>query len=318
MTTLVTGGSDALSFQLLKLLSRRDETLVAAGRRGECPGRVRSGVAYVKADLREPRVVDSLLSAWKPDCIYHLAGLHAVGEGDSDPLTTLDGNVEMAHNLFASVRRNCPKARVVVLSSGDIYGRGSSEPRTEAELPAPYSVLAVSKVAVEALCGQVVRAYGMNVSVARLFNHLGPYESRRYLFPQIAAQLARIKLLKGEPIVYAGDLDVLRDIVSDSDAVNGLVTVMTKAKAGDIINICSGKAMPLRTIAEDLVSFTGMSVQLCLDPRRERPNEIPFLCGSNLKLRALGWKEEYRLRDALRELWREMLERVSEELKGNG
>lgn len=318
MTVLVTGGTDALSLQVIKLLPKSQGPLVAAGRRGEVPGRNRSGTAYVKADLRDPRMVDNLLSVWKPDRIYHLAGMHAVGEGDNDPLATLDANLEMTHNLLASARRHCPAARILVLSSGEVYGRGPSSPRTEEELPAPISVLGVSKVAVEALCGQAARAYGQQVMVARLFNHVGAWESRRYLFPQLASQLARIKLLRGEPVVYAGDLELLRDILDVRDAARGLATIMEQAQSGSVVNVCSGASLSLRQLAEDLVSLTGLSVQIRLDPRRERPNEIPFLCGSNLKLRALGWKVEHKLRDSLRDLWSEMLDRVSTELKGNG
>jgi len=318
LTVLVTGGSDALSYQVLKLLHKGQGPLVAAGRRGEISGRVRADAVYVKADLRDPRLVENLLSVWKPERIYHLAGMHAVGEGDSDPIATLDANLEMTHNLLSAARRNCPAARILVLSSGDVYGRGSSDPRTEEELPTPLSVLGVSKVAVEALCGQAARAYGQHVMVARLFSHIGAYESRRYLFPQLAAQLARIRLLKGETVVYAGDLDLLRDILDVRDAARGLQTLMENAPPATIANVCSGNALPLRLLADDLVSLTGLSVQIRLDPRRERQNEIPFLCGSNAKLRNFGWKLEHKLRDSLRDLWTEMLDRVSGELKGNG
>lgn len=318
MTVLVTGGSDALSLQVMKLLPKNQGPFVAAGRRGEMSGRVRSGAAYVKADLRDPRMVENLLSVWKPDRIYHLAGLHAVGEGENDPLATLDANLEMTHNLLASARRHCPAARILVLSSGEVYGRGPSRGRTEEELPTPMSVLGVSKVAVEALCGQAARAFGQHIVIARMFNHIGAWESRRYLFPQMAAQLARIKLLRGEPVVYAGDLELLRDILDVRDAARGLQVVLEHANAGSIVNVCSGQSLPLRQLAEDLVSLTNLSVQLRLDPRRERANEIPFLCGSNVKLRTLGWKVEHKLRDSLRDLWSEMLDRVAGELKGNG
>jgi GDP-4-dehydro-6-deoxy-D-mannose reductase len=318
LTVLVTGGSDALSLQVMKLLPKGQGPLVAAGRRGEVSGRVRSGAAYVKADLRDPRLVENLLSVWKPERIYHLAGMHAVGEGETDPLATLDANLEITHNLLASARRHCPTSRIVVLSSGEVYGRGPSRARTEEELPAPMSVLGVSKVAVEALCGQAARAFGQHVVVARLFNHVGAWESRRYLFPQLAAQLARIKILRGEPVIYSGDLELLRDILDVRDAARGLQTLMENAEAGALVNVCSGQSLPLRQLAEDLVTLTGLSVQIRLDPRRERSNEIPFLCGSNAKLRALGWKVENKLRDSLRDLWSEMLDRVSAELKGNG
>ena len=81
--------------------------------------------------------------------------------------------------------------------------------------------------------------------------------------------------------------------------------------------MAGGRAVPVRQVAEDLVALSGGGVEIRFDPRRERSAEIPMLVGSTTKIRnQIGWSPAIPLRESLRDLWNEKLERMRSERKG--
>jgi GDP-4-dehydro-6-deoxy-D-mannose reductase len=93
---------------------------------------------------------------------------------------------------------------------------------------------------------------------------------------------------------------------------------MEKGESGQTYNVCSGKSISARQVAELLVQFHGGSVELRFDPRRERSTEIPIMVGSAEKLTlATGWLPAIPLRESLRDLWNDMLHRHALDKKGN-
>ena len=69
-------------------------------------------------------------------------------------------------------------------------------------------------------------------------------------------------------------------------------------------------------VAHALLDGKG-GVEIRFDPRRERSAEIPMLVGSLDKIRQkTGWAPAIPLRESLRDLWKEKLERMRLEQKG--
>ena len=107
-------------------------------------------------------------------------------------------NVVGTVNILEAVRREHPEARVLVTSTGEVYGRAARIPTPEDEPPAPLSPYAASKAAAELACGQAARGAGLDVVVARAFNHEGPGRDERFAIGSWARQLARIEAEGGE------------------------------------------------------------------------------------------------------------------------
>lgn len=322
MSVLVAGTTGAIAHHVLELLPREKGPLVAAGLKLPPPHLQRPDVQYVRADLRDPDEARRLFEYHQPSDVMHLAGRWSVRSGEEEPEESLLGNVSLARNVLEACRVSCPGARILLQSSAEVYGRGPSTrgaeiPRHEDDPVLPISTIGTSFACCEILTRQYALGYGLRVVVARPFNVVGPYLSEQVLAGELAAQLARIRVERGEPVLYTGDLEVERDYVDVRDLARAYLLLLEKGEPGESYNVATGRAVPVRQVAEELVQLSGGGVEIRFDPRRERGAEIPMLVGSVDKIRRhVGWSAAIPLRESLRDLWKEKLERARSERKG--
>jgi GDP-4-dehydro-6-deoxy-D-mannose reductase len=322
MSVLVAGTTGAIVHHVLELLPREKGPLVAAGLRLPPPRLQRSDVQYVRADLRDPEEARRLFEYHQPSDVIHLAGRWSVRSGELEPEEALLGNVSLARNVLEACRRSCPGARILFQSSAEIYGRGpvgrgAEIPRTEDDPALPLSTTGASLACGEILTRQYALSHGLRVVVARPFNVVGPYLSRQFLAGELAWQLSRVQVDRGEPVLYAGDLEVERDYVDVRDLARAYLLLLEKGEPGESYNVATGRAVPARQVADDLIQLAGGGIEIRFDPRRERNAEIPMIVGSIDKIRnRTGWSPAIPLRESLRDLWTEKLERARLERKG--
>ncbi|MBK8802191.1 MAG: NAD-dependent epimerase/dehydratase family protein [Fibrobacteres bacterium] len=323
MSILVAGTTGAIAQHLIESLPREHGPLVAAGLEPPPSHLARKDVQYVRTDLRDQEEAQRLFEYHQPTQVFHLAVQGSVRTGEQEPEEALLGNVSIARNVLEACKRHCPGARILLQSSSEVYGRGPTSrgaeiPRSETDPLAPLSTTGASLACAEILAGQYSQGHGLRILVVRPFNVVGPGLSPHLLAGEIAWQLARIRLDKGEPVVYTGDLEVKRDYLDVRDLVRAYLLLMEKGESGQTYNVCSGKSISARQVAELLVQFHGGSVELRFDPRRERSTEIPIMVGSAEKLTlATGWLPAIPLRESLRDLWNDMLHRHALDKKGN-
>src|SRR3954470_1469680 len=79
-------------------------------------------VNYHTVDLRSEQSVDTLIAELKPDQVYHLAGTANVGQSYAAAWRTLENNIRAQLNLTLACLKTNLKPRILVISSGDIYG----------------------------------------------------------------------------------------------------------------------------------------------------------------------------------------------------
>ncbi|HKC71603.1 MAG TPA: GDP-mannose 4,6-dehydratase, partial [Terriglobales bacterium] len=140
MRVLVTGGTGFVGQHLLRLLAGRGQTifatyLVAPG--GELPAQVE----LLACDMRERNQVMEVLRHSQPQHVYHLAGLSSVTKSFAESRHVWNTNLWGTMNLLDAVRDVVPKARVLLVGSGQCYGKVSARrlPVSEDEPLAPDS-----------------------------------------------------------------------------------------------------------------------------------------------------------------------------------
>jgi GDP-4-dehydro-6-deoxy-D-mannose reductase len=255
------------------------------------------------ADAVRSRFRDEL-----PDTVYHLAALSHVGESWSAPADVVRINVEgTLHVLLAAIESGVE--RVVLIGSAEQYGHVKPDqlPVTEDQAQLPVSPYGASKVAAEALASYAVRGRDLPVVMVRAFNHLGPGQGDRLVAGALAAQVARNER-SGERRILAGDLSPRRDFTDVRDVVRAYRALAVDGVPGEVYNVCSGQAVEVREIADELIRLSGRDMEVVLDPERLRPVDVPVLLGSNEKLRtATGWSPEIPLSQTLADIldwWR--------------
>ena len=93
----------------------------------------------------------------------HLAAISSVTDSIADPGATWAVNTIGTVNLAEVVHRAAPGARLLVVSSGEVYGDTGDRPADESRPFAPRSPYAASKAAAEIAAEQVARAHGLDV-----------------------------------------------------------------------------------------------------------------------------------------------------------
>ncbi|MBO7512691.1 MAG: GDP-mannose 4,6-dehydratase [Fibrobacter sp.] len=318
MSILVTGGTGALGYHILSSLVGTTHDLYSFSDEQPQPWQKVDGVEYLNGDLLNFKHMQDVIQFVQPTHIYHLASQSSVGLSYKKPYETLNINLLGTQNLLEAVRQNCPKAKVMLLSSSEIYGRTDHQLtylHKETDAPNPLTPYATSKACMELLGNQFKNAYGLHVVFARPFHFTGPHHSRRFVIPSITYQLVKIKYYGAEPTVYSGSLDISRDVIDVRDVARGMIQLLNQSEPGEAYNLCCGKSYTFRELTEMLVDIAEVSVDFRFDPGYERSNDIPLLIGDPTKAMNMGWKPMISVEDSLTDLFNEMVLRRRTELK---
>ncbi|MFT3842595.1 MAG: GDP-mannose 4,6-dehydratase [Myxococcaceae bacterium] len=256
-------------------------------------------------DLRDPAATDAAMAAARPDAVIHLAGLSSVADCAKDPAQAFAVNTQGTWNLLLAVKRHRPKARVLFVSSGEVYGAAAGpHPIDETVAAQPINIYGATKRAAEVLALQLAHE-GLEVVIARSFNHIGAGQTPTFVLPSFARQLAQVP--RGSKVVLnVGNLAAVRDFSHVDDVVEGYALLLDKGERGQFYNVGSGTGRAIEALLQMLVKLSGRDAEVQVDPARLRPLEIPALVGKVDKMKALGWAPHRPLEQALGELMEQM------------
>lgn len=270
-------------------------------------------VNLIHLDMRSEESVIDLIKNVCPDQIFHLAAVSHVRVSWDKRRETLETNLMGTFFLYEAVRKFAPKAKILFVSSSDVYG--NLEPKAhhwayrEEDKDGIVSPYAFTKAAGELLSEFYAKRENLHIVIARPFPHTGPGQPADFVCSDWAKQIALIEKRKKSPIIEVGNLELRRDYSDVRDIVRAYDLLLQKGKPGNIYNICSGKAPSLEEILRTLLSFTACKIDIHADPNKIRKADIPYLAGSNKKIsRETGWVPRLPLEITLRDLleyWRE-------------
>lgn len=311
---LVTGGNGFVGPYLIAALEAAGERVVACGAPlAEASPAGPIAPEWRALDLCDRAAVDALVAETRPRAVYHLAALSSVAASLEDPLPTYQVNVMGTLHLLDALRRKASDARVLFVSSAEVYG-GLSSPLTEASPFAPSNAYAGSKAAGEMLCIEAFRTHGLAVVRARAFNHTGPGQTPQFVVSDFARQVARIESGLQAPVIAVGNLSARRDFLDVRDVVSAYVALMAEGAPGAAYNVCSGRAVAVQSLLDGLLSLSRVPITVTTDPARMRPVDVPELVGSHASLSAAaGWQPRVPLEQTLSDVLGYWRARVSAE-----
>jgi GDP-4-dehydro-6-deoxy-D-mannose reductase len=229
------------------------------------------------ADLTQTEGATRVLELAAPDRIYHLAAQSFVPESFADPLGTFENNTASLINMLEAMRARVPEARVLVVSSSEVYGRtsGGTAIDEDAELR-PESPYAVSKAAIDLFAYQYRAAYGLDIVRVRPFNHIGPGQSERFVASSFARQIADIERGDRPPVIEVGNLDAMRDFTDVRDMVRAYELAVLKGEPGAVYNIGRGSAVSIGHLLETMLKSSGVPIEVRVNPSRLRQVDAPM------------------------------------------
>ena len=266
--------------------------------------RVKTIAETVRLDITNSKEVAEIIKAEKPDYIFHLAAFSMVGLSFDNEQLVHNVNFNGTLNMLTAARKLKNLKRFLFVSSSECYGRfpRSALPLTETIPLNPISPYAISKAAAEFTCQLHFERYGLPVSIARAFNHSGPGQNPYLVLPHFARQIALIEKGKAKPELVIGNPKVKRDIADVRDIARGYQLIAEKASPGRVYQLCSGKAVSIKTLVETFLKFTDSKVKIKVDPNLARKNDIPEVRGSIGRIkRELGYKVNYNLNQTIKD-----------------
>jgi len=248
MRVLITGGAGFLGTALAhRLVQEGHRVQVLDDLSAGDPSRLPKEVLFTRGDVRDvPRLWTLLRDV---ECVFHLAARVFVAESVLYPREYNAVNVGGTVSVMEAMRDAGVK-RVVLTSSGAVYGNQCHQPVHEELEPDPDSPYAVSKLAAEHYVRTIGRLWGIETVILRVFNAYGPGQfAPVYRAPVIPALTKQA--LSGGSLVVFGNGEQIRDFVYVDDVVDALVAAAT-AKNVDraIINVGSGQGTSINQLAQ--------------------------------------------------------------------
>jgi GDP-4-dehydro-6-deoxy-D-mannose reductase len=264
-------------------------------------------------DFCNRTAVAALLKDWRPDAIYHLAGYAQVGRSFREPDLAWEGNLSATRNLLEAVQEWGGSPRVVLVSSGLVYGQPLEMEQScdEQALLRPDSPYAASKAAADLLGYQSWKSSGLEIVRARPFTHIGPRQSAEFAVAHFARQIVEIERGSRPPILETGDLRPRRDLTDVRDIVRGYTSLMEKGIPGEVYNLGSGEVLAMGDVLDRLLTTAGVRCEVCCREDLLRDAETPVLRADAGKAhRELNWKPRIPLNQTLNDVlayWRQAL-----------
>ena len=225
-------------------------------------------------DVRDLPSILSLLADVRPDAVLHLGGIAFVPLGWTQPQLVFEVNTVGTLNLLDAVRQLCPSARVLVVTSAEVYGSHPSPSPLDENAPCrPDNVYGVAKAAADQSALLYAAHHGLDVMVARPSNHIGPGQSRDFVSSSFAAQLAAIAR-GAPPLMRVGNLDQRRDFTDVRDVARAYSLLLERGISGNAYNIASGQLTPVREILDVLRQIAGVSPKIEIDSSLFRPTDV--------------------------------------------
>lgn len=316
MKAMVIGANNFIGSHLIRYLRdiQKQETVsVAVSSVGELvPER-----GCISVDFSRPNEVHGLFEAYQPECLYCLLAVDSISYAWQYPAEVVQIHINYMLNILEAVKKYQPHIPVVIIGSGEEYGHVGFDhlPIRETQKPMPQNAYAVTKTCQTMMARLYYNAYHMRIIVARIFNAVGPGQSKRFVIPDFCLQAARFEAGLQECVIRTGNLNIRRDFVDVRDVVRALCLLSEKGRPGEIYNVGSETAYSIREVLDIILTQVSTTPRIERAPEKIRPIDVPVLQADCSKCHTeTGWTCEFALEDTISDILLEARECVAKEL----
>jgi UDP-glucose 4-epimerase len=271
-TVLVTGSSGFIGERIVAAF--REAGRECVGVDIQWPFNGQSLTDFHRCDLRDGNAVDRVMSSVAPTIVCHAAGQVNVRKAIAQPRDDFSLNVHTGFEVLRSATH--VGARVVLLSSGAVYGVASTIPTPEGAALVPISPLGAAKASIEMYARAFGFCSGCPPVILRAANVYGPRQSPANGL--VAMLLDRV--LSGEVVTLYGGGAQTRDFVFVDDVATAC-RAAALSHPGGTLNVGSGTETRVYDVVRMLGEIAGEPVRVhyasaqlgevlrsCLDCRR--------------------------------------------------
>jgi dTDP-glucose 4,6-dehydratase len=192
---------------------------------------------FERADVADPERMRSIVQAYAPDVIMHLAAESHVDRSIDGPGEFLQTNVVGTYTLLQAAlaywRGLSPEGQASFrfhhISTDEVFGSLDEEGFFHEEYPyQPSSPYSASKAASDHFVRAWHHTYGLPTIVTNCSNNYGPYH-----FPEKLIPLIILNALEGKPLPVYGKGDNIRDWLYVDDHARALILAAEQGLPGE-------------------------------------------------------------------------------------
>jgi UDP-glucose 4-epimerase len=297
MNFLITGAAGFLGSALANRLAREGHQVRGLDdlSTGD-PNSLSPDVLFTRGDVNDRPKLWTLLQ--EVDCVYHLAARVSVPESILYPREYNAVNVGGTVSLMEAMR-DVGVGRVVLISSGAVYGDQGRQPLSEDSQPNPHSPYAVSKLSAEYYVRTIGGLWGIETVALRVFNAYGPGQNLPASHPPVIPNFIKQAVRSGTLVVH-GEGSQTRDYVFVDDVVRCMVAAATAPGIDQaVINVGSGRETSVRELVRVILELTDSKAEVIYNPRTD-PG-VSRMCSDLTRARELlGYNPQKSLEEGLR------------------
>jgi dTDP-glucose 4,6-dehydratase len=246
---------------------------------------------FVKGDICNPQLVKKVVL--HVDAVVNIAAETHVDRSIADPYAFLQNNTLGTFTVLETVRKHNPKARVVQVSTDEVYGQAVEGSFTEKDPLAPSNPYSASKASADMFALSYHTTYGLNVSITRCTNNFGPYQLPEKLIPKTI-----IRALRDYPIPIYGSGKNVRDWIYVQDHCEAVEAVLNEGKAGEVYNVSAGNEISNIDIAKNILSLLKKPESLITFVEDRPGHDLRYSLDSTKTRSTLGWKPRFSFAEA--------------------
>jgi Nucleoside-diphosphate-sugar epimerases len=254
---------------------------------------------YASIDIRDRMGVCQILRSFRPHVLIHLAS----GLRDDPPEYLFRLNFEGTIHLIEAIKESgIELPRLIICSTGGVYGSAAEVPIRESSPCIPADLYSASKLASEHASRILATQYEIPTVWARLFNLVGAGQDERHACGRFASTVAAILKKELPPVIKVGRLDTTRDFVNVLDVADALDLLSENGTPGEIYNVGSGTESSIRSVLNTILNLAGLEDSVKIEHTQNRVNDIARHFADIGRLRSLGFRPKYDLRQSLEQV----------------
>lgn len=229
------------------------------------------------------KVIKNLKKNYMRINVFFLAGESSVENSIIDSKNSINNSIISFHNIILLLKDF--KSTIVFASSGSVYDSRVKNCFTEKDCLLPPSPYAAIKYASEGIAMSYCETFGMDIRIARIFSVFGESMRRFFIFDLIT----KFKNSKNH-IYLQGSGNQERDYLHVDDVANGLYVILNNGSKGEVYNLCSGKPIKLKNLAEKIRKILSKDKVKIIWNKKETIGIRDCWYGKNNKIKDIGFE----------------------------
>lgn len=249
----------------------------------ESAAAARPDMEVVRLDASDLAAMQDVITSRDVDVVFDFAVI-PLPTSLEYPAWTVLTNVGIVTTFCEIARREMVEAFVHV-SSSEAYGSARYVPMDEEHPHDAITPYAASKSAGDRIIESYVQTFGINATVIRPFNNVGPRQNPGS-YAGIIPIVAR-KVVRGEPIEIHGDGKQTRDFIFAPHTAETLIKIYnSEACRGEVLNVATGVETSINDLVRRLLNVMGQPDHPVMHTD-ERPGDVRRHCADTTKLERL-------------------------------